>query len=81
MCLGNWLTVEQSFALWRAPNGEKLKGKRARALPALLLACRLRRQEAVGLRIEHLEQREDHWAIVDLRARVGTSALPQSRVG
>jgi site-specific recombinase XerD len=58
--LGNWLTVEQSLALWRAPDGEKLKGKRDRALLALLLACGLRRHEAVGLRIEHLEQREEH---------------------
>ena len=56
--LGNWLTVEQSLALWRAPDGERLKGKRDRALLALLLACGLRRHKAVGLRIEHLEQRE-----------------------
>src|ERR1700747_1638830 len=69
--LGNWLTVEQSLALWRAPDGEKLKGKRDRALLALLLACGLRRHEAVGLRIEHLEQREEHWAIVDLKAKGG----------
>jgi site-specific recombinase XerD len=68
--LGNWLTVEQSLALWRAPDGEKLKGKRDRALLALLLACGLRRHEAVGLRIEHLEQREEHWAIVDPDARL-----------
>ena len=71
MRLGNWLTVEQSLALWRAPDGEKLKGKRDRALLALLLACGLRRHEAVGLRIEHLEQREEHWAIVDLRGKAG----------
>jgi integrase len=69
--LGNWLTVEQSLALWRTPDGEKLKGKRDRALLALLLACGLRRHEAVGLRIEHLEQREEHWAIVDLKGKAG----------
>jgi site-specific recombinase XerD len=69
--LGNWLTVEQSLALWQAPDGEKLKGKRDRALLALLLACGLRRHEAVGLRIEHLEQREEHWAIVDLKGKAG----------
>ena len=60
--LGNWLTVEQSRALWQAPDSTKLKGKRDRALLALLLACGLRRHEAVGLRMEHLEQREEHWA-------------------
>ncbi len=64
MRLGNWLTAEQSLALWKAPDCEKLKGKRDRALLALLLACGLRRHEAVGLRLEHLEQREEHWAVV-----------------
>jgi integrase len=69
--LGNWLTVEQGLALWQAPDCEKLKGKRNRALLALLLACGLRRHEAVGLEIEHLEQREEHWAIVDLKGKAG----------
>jgi site-specific recombinase XerD len=69
--LGNWLTVEQSLALWQAPDCEKLKGKRDRALLALLLACGLRRHEAIDLRIEHLEQREEHWAIVDLKGKAG----------
>ena len=71
MRLGNWLTVEQSIALCRAPDGTKLKGKRDRALLALLLACGLRRHEAVSLRLEHLEQREEHWAIVDLKGKAG----------
>jgi site-specific recombinase XerD len=69
--LGNWLTAEQSLALWQAPDCEKLKGKRDRALLAMLLACGLRRHEAVGLKIEHLEQREEHWAIVDLKGKGG----------
>lgn len=71
MRLGNWLTVEQSVALWQAPDTTKLKGKRDRALLALLLACGLRRHEAVALRLEHLEQREGHWAIVDLTGKAG----------
>src|SRR6202171_6525991 len=58
--LGNWLTLEQGQALWQAPDHQRLKGKRDRALLALLLACGLRRHEAVALR------REEHWAIVDL---------------
>jgi integrase len=69
--LGNWLTAEQSLALWQAPDCEKLKGKRDRALLATLLACGLRRHEAVSLKIEHLEQREGHWAIVDLKGKAG----------
>ena len=32
----------------------------------LLLACGLRRHEVVMLRVDDLQRREDHWAIVDL---------------
>src|SRR5207247_2314895 len=63
---GNWLTAEQAQLLWQAPDGQRLKGKRDRALLALLLACGLRRHEVAELRVEHLQQREGHWAIVDL---------------
>ena len=45
--LGNWLTAEQASTLWQTPSGETLKGKRDRALLAVLLACGLRRHEAV----------------------------------
>src|SRR5256885_6361587 len=69
--LGNWLTAEQGHALWQAPDHQRLKGKRDRALLALLLACGLRRHEAVALRLEHLQQREEHWAIVDLVGKGG----------
>jgi site-specific recombinase XerD len=68
---GNWLTAEQSQALWQAPNHERLKGKRDRAMLALLLACGLRRHEAVAVRLDHLQQREEHWAIVDLVGKGG----------
>jgi site-specific recombinase XerD len=69
--LGNWLTAEQSHALWQAPDHQRLKGKRDRALLALLLACGLRRHEAVALRLDHIQQREEHWAIVDLVGKAG----------
>src|SRR3984893_12892372 len=64
--LGNWLTPEQGNALWRAPDPERLRGKRDRALLAVLLACGLRRHEVAQLTVDHLQKREDHWAIVDL---------------
>ncbi len=47
--LGNWLTADQSQALWQAPDQERLKGKRDRALLALLLAGGLRRHELANL--------------------------------
>jgi len=62
MRLGNWLTAEQGHALWQAPDRQRLKGKRDRALLALLLECGLRRQKAVTLTLDHLQQREEHWA-------------------
>jgi site-specific recombinase XerD len=64
--LGNRLTAEQAKAFWQVPNCTTLKGKRDRALLAVLLGCGLRRREAAELHIAHLQRREDHWAIVDL---------------
>jgi site-specific recombinase XerD len=69
--LGNWLTAEQGQALWQAPDRERLKGKRDRALLALLLACGLRRHELAELTFDHLQQREGHWVIVDLNGKAG----------
>lgn len=64
--MGNWLTDDQARSLWQSPDNAQMKGKRDRALLALLLACGLRRHEAANLRVEDLQQREDHWAIVDI---------------
>src|SRR5437867_12150198 len=69
--LGNWLTAEQGQALWQAPDRERLKGKRDRALLSLLLSRGLRRHELAELTFGHLQQREGHWAIVDLRGKAG----------
>ncbi len=69
--LGNWLTADQGKALWQTPDTQRLKGKRDRALLALLLACGLRRREVTTLRLRDLEQREDHWAIVDMVGKGG----------
>src|SRR5215467_13372955 len=64
--LGNWLTAEQSRAVLQAPDVQTLKGRRDRAMLALMLGCGLRRGEVAGLTIDHLQQREEHWVIADL---------------
>lgn len=64
--LGNWLTASQAKALLSAPNLELVRGKRDRAMLALLLVCGLRRSELVHLpRREQLQVRED-WRATDL---------------
>jgi site-specific recombinase XerD len=69
--LGNWLTAEQSQKLWQAPDGKRLKEKRDRALLAILLACGVRLHEAIELNFCHIQQRGEHWAIVDLKGKAG----------
>jgi site-specific recombinase XerD len=64
--LGNWLNRSQAQALLTAPDAGTVKGVRDRAILAVLLGCGLRREEAAQLRVEHLQQREGRWVIVDL---------------
>jgi integrase/recombinase XerD len=76
---GNWLTGAQAETLINAPDPATLKGKRDRALLALLVGCGLRRAEACALTFEHIQQRDGRWAIVDLRGkhgRIRTVAVP-----
>ena len=79
MRLGNWLTVTEARTLWQLPNQHTLKGKRDRAMLAILLGCGLRRKELIDLTFDHIQRREDHWAIVDLvgkAAHVRTVPMP-----
>jgi site-specific recombinase XerD len=69
--LGNWLTAEEARTLWQLPDPSTLKGKRDRAIFALLWGCGLRRRELTELTIDNLQRREDHWAIVDLVGKGG----------
>jgi site-specific recombinase XerD len=48
-----------------------VKGKRDRAILAVLLGCGLRRKELIDLTFDHIQSREDHWAIVDLVGKGG----------
>jgi site-specific recombinase XerD len=69
--LGNWLSATDARALWQSPDAETLKGKRDRAIIAVLLGCGLRRRELADLSFDHLQRREDRWAIVDLVGKGG----------
>lgn len=63
---GNWLLREQASALLNAPDPETRKGKRDRAMLALLVGCGLRRAELLGLDVKDIQQREGRWVIPDL---------------
>ena len=69
--LGNWLTAQEARRFWQSPAASTLKGKRDRAILAVLLGCGLRRRELADLDFTHLQQREEHWAIVDLSGKGG----------
>jgi site-specific recombinase XerD len=69
--LGNWLSVNEAHELWQSPEPATLKGKRDRAIIAVLLGCGLRRRELADLSFDHLQRREDRWAIVDLVGKGG----------
>ena len=77
--LGNWLTADQSRNLLAAPDVQTVKGRRDRAILALMLGCGLRRSEVARLKIDHLQQREEHWVIADLigkAAHIRTVPVP-----
>ena len=76
---GNWLTLDQTERLLDLPHSKTKKGKRDRALLALLVGCGLRRQELATLRIEDIQQRDGRWCVVDLTGkgnRVRTVPMP-----
>jgi integrase len=66
--IGNWLTIDQSRTLLCKPS-DSLRGKRDRAILALLIGCGLRRAELVGLRTGDFQVREENWVIADLVGR------------
>jgi site-specific recombinase XerD len=63
---GNWLTREEAQTWLGAPDLRTMRGRRDRALLAVLIGCGLRRSEAAGLTFEHVQQRDGRWVLVDL---------------
>jgi site-specific recombinase XerC len=63
--IGNWLTADQCRSLLRIMSGYAYR-KADRAIPAVLIGCGLRRAELVGLQVDDLQIREEHWVVADL---------------
>jgi site-specific recombinase XerD len=66
---GNWLTKDQAEKILAAPDTTTALGLRDRAILALLIGAGLRRAECAALTVEHLQQREGRWCIVDIAGK------------
>jgi len=76
---GNWLPKSEAQQLLDAPDANTLKGKRDRAMLAIMLGGGLRRSEVANLTYEHIQMRDARWVIVDLigkHNRVRTVPIP-----
>lgn len=69
--VGNWLTAEQGKRLLLTADSASLRGKRDYVTLVILLGCGLRRAELIALRVEDIQQREEHWVIADLVGKGG----------
>ena len=69
--VGNWLTAEQGKRLLDASSVDTLRGKRNGAMLAMLIGCGLRRAELLGLTMQSIQLREEHWVIADLVGKGG----------
>jgi site-specific recombinase XerD len=76
---GNWLTKHQAECLVNSPDVATVKGKRDRAILALMIGCGLRRNEVAQLDFDHVQMRDARWVIVDMigkHGRVRTVPMP-----
>ena len=69
--LGNWLTPEQGRRLLARALPSTSRALRDHAMVAILIGCGLRRAELLALRLDSIQQREDHWVIADLIGKGG----------
>jgi site-specific recombinase XerD len=69
--LGNWLAPEQGRRLLESATPLTARELRDHAMVAMLIGCGLRRAELLALRLESIQQREEHWVIADLVGKGG----------
>ena len=79
--LGNWLTAEEARRFWQAPDANTLKGKRDRAILAVLLGCGLRRRELADLDFTHLSKGRNTGRVSIWWGKAGISGPFLSRTG
>jgi hypothetical protein len=73
---GAWVCLSaiglpQGKRLLLTADGASLRGKRDYVTLAILLGCGLRRAEPTALRVEDIQQREEHWVIANLVGKGG----------
>ena len=76
---GRSLNAVESESLLSSPDPNTNKGKRDRALLAMLLGCGFRRNEIVQSRVEDIRREEGRWVLSDVvgtRGKVRTVPLP-----
>lgn len=69
--IGNWLTRDQAQMLLEKADEGDLHSLRDLAMISVLLGCGLRRAELSALKVDDLQIRQGHWAIVDLIGKGG----------
>jgi site-specific recombinase XerC len=69
--LGNWLTSEQSRRLLDRATPSTARELRDHAMVTMSIGSGLRRADLLGLRLESIQHREEHWVIADLVGKAG----------
>ena len=68
---GDWLSAAQSSEVLQHASGDGMRAKRDYAMLAMLFGCGFRRSELVGLELNEIQMRQEHWAVVDLIGKGG----------
>jgi site-specific recombinase XerC len=69
--VGKWATAEEASRPLAAPQAPTVKGKRDRAILAVLIGCALRRGELMGLTVADLQQRDGRAGFVVISGKGG----------